>query len=643
MWVASAEHNATDLVITPPAIFAENEAVTSYIIAFATGGMIIHSEPFDKAETLSVPLWQQLTMQPVLGVQLEAYDNAGEFIGKSEYISGLRFLPSACGNDTPADTDNPDLISEFLRTKHAHSNLGVLDKLSEDENGTLLHDGEIIGSGGVYVGSGEMPEGYNVQIDPTGDASVPAYWQMAVDEAAEKVKALQNSIGSDAVNFVLFSDIHCQKSVLPYIKNVGALSAALMNECNIPLAIMAGDTARSGAAVNEAQLLAELGKANEIFAPIGNERLLQIRGNHDDVWGTSGAESYVNKVAPSKMYNLIHRKQACDFRRVFGGNGTYFYVDNIPQKTRFICLNSHYYDGEEITDGTANAMAYAFGKSQLEWLANKALPVDKEGWCIVIAVHVPPASDASIEDNAVFRGIVNAYCGQTSYSGEIAVDYSDAITAEITGVFSGHVHCDSVVKNDLPCPIVTITCAAPLSYDGTEADRTAGTATETALDVVTIDNKNKKIYLTRLGIGSDRVCSYEKTGYTNQLDTAGYVEGYRISSSTGDVQENAATDLTGFIPCKRGDIIRLKDITFPVSTANVGVHFYAADKSTKNYSFIANAWTMSAFGAVTDGTNLIQFTLPSAEEWSNPGDFAYIRICASDINADSIITVNEVI
>ncbi|MBQ3045126.1 MAG: hypothetical protein IJD49_04155 [Clostridia bacterium] len=121
------EHNATELIITPPAEITENKAATSYVIAFVTGGELIHSEPFNKAETLSVPLWKQLTMNPVLGIQLEAYDDAGEYIGKSMMVSGLRFLPSASGKDISADTDNPDFVSEILKTRHTHPNKDVLD------------------------------------------------------------------------------------------------------------------------------------------------------------------------------------------------------------------------------------------------------------------------------------------------------------------------------------------------------------------------------------------------------------------------------------------------------------------------------------------------------------------------------------
>lgn len=168
------EHNATEIVVTPPDILASNEAVTSYIIAFVTGGMIIHSKPFNKAETLAVKLWKQLTLETVMGIQLEAYDDNQNFIGKSEFISGLRFLPSACGDDTVADTDNPDIVSAIAANtsaRHSHSNKSVLDRITRanmedvaantlarhihsntdtlnklgDSNGSLTYDGKVVG------------------------------------------------------------------------------------------------------------------------------------------------------------------------------------------------------------------------------------------------------------------------------------------------------------------------------------------------------------------------------------------------------------------------------------------------------------------------------------------------------------------
>jgi len=149
------EHNATELIITPPAAMTENEAVTSYIIAFVTGGMLIHSEPFEKAETVHIKLWRQLTQNATIGIQLEAYDDAGDFIGKSEYIKSLKFLPSADGDNVSSDTDNPDLISGFLKIKHSHKNKEMLDKFSEDDDGNPLYNGQSIGNS---VGSGITDE-----------------------------------------------------------------------------------------------------------------------------------------------------------------------------------------------------------------------------------------------------------------------------------------------------------------------------------------------------------------------------------------------------------------------------------------------------------------------------------------------------
>lgn len=144
------EHNATELIITPPADIAAHEAVVSYIIAFSVSNMIIHTKPFEKSETVTVPLWKQLTQEPVIGVQLEAYDSDGEFIGKSEYLSGLRFTPSACGDDTPADSDNHDLLSQVVQNtekSHLHDNKKVIDGFSEKDGVVMYNGKQITGSG----------------------------------------------------------------------------------------------------------------------------------------------------------------------------------------------------------------------------------------------------------------------------------------------------------------------------------------------------------------------------------------------------------------------------------------------------------------------------------------------------------------
>lgn len=147
------EHKATELIITPPAELSANESTAFYCLAFLTGNKLIHSELFAKSETLSVELWQQLTQNEVLQVQLEAYDGEQEYIGKSATVL-LRLLPSLCGDDVASDTDNPDLVSEVAANslaRHSHSNKETLDKFSTNEEGKPLFDGVEIESKDGYT------------------------------------------------------------------------------------------------------------------------------------------------------------------------------------------------------------------------------------------------------------------------------------------------------------------------------------------------------------------------------------------------------------------------------------------------------------------------------------------------------------
>lgn len=509
-----------------------------------------------------------------------------------------------------------------------------------------------------------------------GGYTVPDYWQSAVDSAIASVKAAQDAGGVECVTFAYFSDLHQQVSnptMAAYTENIGNITAAVMDACNIPLCLMAGDTAENACPSTEAEPLADLEAAAEVLAPIGYEKLMQIRGNHDDVYGSSGSTYYVNKIDQAKIWNRIFRAQAQDFRRVFGGDGSYFYIDNEPQKTRFICLNSYFYGGEPITDGTTYGMNAGYGAAQLEWLASEALPTDREGWSVVIASHTPPATIngtdylAQLWDGALFVGIVTAYCNKASYSGTyasstewkdaaVSVDYADATTAEVVGVFCGHSHFDGVIADALPCPVISITSATNLSYDESEGTRTQGTATETAVDFVCVNKAEKTVSTVRLGIGDGRAFSYGiiEASYTNQIPIStdasgnlyesgkGWKTGYRLNSSGAEAAYDGI-EVTGFIPVVAGDVVRFDNMALS-KTTNASYNYvsaYQADKSKCVWSWNAST-AATNFGDNmvwnSDGT-LKQMTLASGI--TNASVISYLRFSANEITDDSIITVNE--
>ena len=146
--------------------------------------------------------------------------------------------------------------------------------------------------------------------------------------------------------------------------------------------------------------------------------------------------------------------------------------------------------------------------------------------------------------------------------------------------------------------------------------------------------------------------------YTNQIsisiDTDGSVYngvGYKantyISSSTGAVSSRTGIGATGFIPIKKGDVIRFKDVGFNFSSANKANNRIATYDANKNFLKFINAFNtyvlVETCGGVKDANdNWTQFTVvPDGSGTLFAPGFAYMRICAEGIGANSIITINE--
>lgn len=99
------------------------------------------------------------------------------------------------------------------------------------------------------------------------------------------------------------------------------------------------------------------------------------------------------------------------------------------------------------------------------------------------------------------------------------------------------------------------------------------------------------------------------------------------------------------MPCKRGDIVRLKNITmyytadYEATYGDRGRIRFFDSTYTGIGEIKVNAMEGSDANPVynSDG-NIIQMTIPS---WASLETIAYFGICAQDINENSIITVNE--
>lgn len=404
----------------------------------------------------------------------------------------------------------------------------------------------------IYVIRNEIA---NIETGGDVEVSIPSYWESSVDEAINKVKAIQDAGGKDVFHFIHFSDMHYMSGRTNYTDNIGLISKKLMDKLNIPFVVGTGDITESGTAASSDAIDADVADAFATFNVVGLENLIYCKGNHDGAWGPSATYgvNYAMIQHPNKLWNRLYRWQAEDFRRVFSDDGSYYFVDNIPQKVRYIVLNSHWADYSSISDLDYNAQSTEYntqkninyGDAQAEWLATKALDFDGEdGWTVVVFTHAPlwnrfngvtksymAVQYAGTNNASTIRSILMGFYNKSAsvtYKSGSAVDFSNVgINCTVAGVFCGHCHTDIMCKLDeagngtyLPFPIVSITSAGNNNSSYEEGfgmsvtTRTLNSDTETAFDIVSINKATKTIYTTRVGAGSDRFTSYD--GYSEK-------------------------------------------------------------------------------------------------------------------------------
>ena len=136
--------------------------------------------------------------------------------------------------------------------------------------------------------------------------------------------------------------------------------------------------------------------------------------------------------------------------------------------------------------------------------------------------------------------------------------------------------------------------------------------------------------------------------YTNQIplstDAAGAVlNGVGYESGQLDMNGTVTTGtsfVSGFIPVKKGDVIRVKDPSSANFSTGLVFALYKADKATGTNigRYINTMQASAAYGAVSISGNVLTWDTSSVGYyfWT---DFAYLRVTTN--SAASIVTVNE--
>lgn len=320
----------------------------------------------------------------------------------------------------------------------------------------------------------------------SGSVTIPTFWQSAVDACIAKIKALQ--VGRDCITFPFFSDNHQRNGY------AGMLIAHIMKECHIPYCFYGGDSISNGTIADEATMIAQDKAFDTIMSYVPNGRMCRAVGNHDGYWYDGTNKHYYNR---SQIYDLFLREESIAQNKHFGGEGTYYYIDDIASMVRWIVMD------------TNNAPV---DDAQIAWVQNTALSFDESGWSVVFISHQPIS-------NHYHAGITNAAAVVSAVTTK-----ATANNVPIIGWFSGHVHRDILATKLMSggngsnagtegaslgfTQVVITSDHTSIAYDDATKHTVANDDQSHAIDFVTINKATRTVNITRLGIGNDRSYTY---------------------------------------------------------------------------------------------------------------------------------------
>lgn len=125
----------------------------------------------------------------------------------------------------------------------------------------------------------------------------------------------------------------------------------------------------------------------------------------------------------------------------------------------------------------------------------------------------------------------------------------------------------------------------------------------------------------------------------NVYNGTGYKDGYRLNSSGTETEQEGST-LTGFIPCKGSDTIRIKGVTWGLQ-ADAGIRCYVAmydENKTNLVSIQRDSTTNWMTPTYDESTGVLTMCLSGN---ANAGKMAYVRFNCKGNGEDMIITINE--
>ena len=310
---------------------------------------------------------------------------------------------------------------------------------------------------------------------------LPAYWVNALEAAKQKILARRATIKNPAELFYL-TDTHWVQSAQhsPVILNL------LSKELGIPHTVFGGDMIVRYNPIKECGIR----EVTEFFDWLDEDvKIFTTLGNHDRNY-SSGNTNRALRFSEEETYEYYHMKQAESFA-VMDGDPSHGYYDYPEQKLRMV----QFY----LSDSMFNMPEDSYVDGALDWVEKKILELE-EGWTVMIFTHGysrgtnPDGSFIITKKNEQIRDRVLAI--------------KERARADVAFWITGHIHddlTDTLTNGKTTIPLISVLSDGYMySHNATVGKMIVGTDTEQAIDCIQIDIEKRKIYLTRIGKGSDR-------------------------------------------------------------------------------------------------------------------------------------------
>lgn len=335
--------------------------------------------------------------------------------------------------------------------------------------------------------------------------TIPVWYQTYIQTKAAAINESRDALDS-GTQFIFITDVH----VNAY--NQRMHSKALLNYlCENTLikeVFNGGDVAngRYNPHLGKVDFSKAVRKGVEYCRPDSYARTFFVAGNHDLGVDYDGqGETYGAIISREELYDISGIKENVNVITQDPDTPfNYTYRDD-TNKIYYVIATANLRD-------TVTGEIY---KKMYKWFCH-ALNSCPAEYTIVVFNHEifrSSTDDRFLEFIGNICDVIDAYNSRGS-SPEYATDPTTVIdfsngAGEVACMIGGHAHMDMSKTTDGGVPvIVTTTDNAGAEASASTLTRTAGTVSEQAFDVFTIDTTNRTIEATRIGAGEDRSFTY---------------------------------------------------------------------------------------------------------------------------------------